>query len=187
MSKGWVAVVVVFLVLSAVPGGAADKGLYIGGSLGGSSFDVMGYDEALGDIDFSDSDAAYKLFAGYRFLGFFAVEAGYVDLGEPGESLAENVRVDIDVQGWDAFAVGMLPIGPVDLFAKVGGVSWTADIRAAFDDVTDSDSDSGTDLAYGLGIALRLGSLAVRVEGEQFDLDNADEVYLFTAGVTLTF
>lgn len=180
-------VVLTLVVLGSIPAAAADKGFYIGGSVGGSSFDITGYDEALGDIDFSDSDTAYKLFAGYRFMGFLAVEAGYVDLGEPGESFADDVRVDIAVEGWDAFAVGLLPIGPVDIFAKLGGVSWNADIRAVLDDVTDSDSDSGTDLAYGLGLALRLGSLGIRVEGERFDIDNADEVYLYTAGVTITF
>lgn len=171
-----------------VPAVAADKGFYIGGSVGGSSLEVEDFDEELGNIRFSDGDTAYKLFAGYRFMGFLAVEAGYVDLGEPGETLNDpGLQVDIGVTGWDAFAIGLLPIGPVDLFAKFGAVSWEADIRAALEDVTDFSSDSGTDVAYGLGIQLRLGSLAVRIEGEQFDIAEAEEVYLFTAGLSFTF
>jgi hypothetical protein len=78
----------------------------------------------------------------------------------------------------DAFAVGLLPIGPVDLFAKVGLVSWDTDIRARLipTDVVDTDSDSGTDAAYGIGVALRLGKVAIRAEGEQFRIADATDV-----------
>ena len=118
-------------------------------------------------------------------------EAGYVDLGDPRDIVGfvegEPLEVQIGVKGWDAFAIGLLPLGPVDLFAKVGVVSWDADIRAVLDDVIDSDSDNGTDAAYGLGVALRLGKLALRAEGEQFNIADADDVYLFSIGATFTF
>jgi hypothetical protein len=81
----------------------------------------------------------------------------------------------------------MLPIGPVDLFAKVGVVSWDGDIRAVLDDVIDNDSDSGTDAAYGIGVALRLGGVSLRAEGEQFNIAEADDVYMFSVGATFTF
>ncbi len=51
----------------------------------------------------------------------------------------------------------------------------------------DSDSDSGTDAAYGLGVALRLGKVALRAEGEQFKIADADDVYMFSVGATFTF
>jgi hypothetical protein len=75
----------------------------------------------------------------------------------------------------------------VDLFAKVGLVSWDADIRAAFEDIVDRDSDSGTDPTFGLGVALRLGSFAVRAEGELFDVDGTDDLYMVSVGATYTF
>jgi len=181
----------VILVAAAVPASAVENGFFIGGSIGGSSLEVRDVDEEFGDLRFSDGDTAYKLFAGFRFLNFLAVEAGYVDLGDPsdivGEVEGEPLELQIGVKGWDAFAVGLLPIGPVDLFAKVGVVSWDADIRAALDDLRDSDSDSGTDAAYGIGVALRLGSVALRAEGEQFDIGNAEDVYMFSVGITYTF
>jgi OOP family OmpA-OmpF porin len=181
----------VILVAAALPASAVENGFYIGGSIGGSSLEVRDIDEELGDLRFSDGDTAYKLFAGFRFLNFLAVEAGYVDLGDPtdivGEFDGDPVEVQIGVKGWDAFAVGLLPVGPVDLFAKVGVVSWDADIRAAWSDLTDSDSDSGTDAAYGIGVALRLGNISLRAEGEQFDIGNAEDVYLFSVGATFTF
>jgi OOP family OmpA-OmpF porin len=181
----------VILVAAAVPASAVENGFYIGGSIGGSSLEVRDVDDELGDLRFSDGDTAYKLFAGFRFLNFLAVEAGYVDLGDPSDIVGEvegsPIELQIGVKGWDAFAVGLLPIGPVDLFAKVGVVSWDADIRAAWADLTDSDSDSGNDAAYGIGVALRLGNVALRAEGEQFDIGDAEDVYLFSVGATFTF
>ena len=181
----------VVLVAAAVPAAAIENGFYLGGSIGGSSLEVQDFDEEFGAFQFSDGDTAYKLFGGFRFLNFLAVEAGYVDLGDPTDIIAsiegDQLEVQIGVKGWDAFAIGLLPIGPVDLFAKVGVVSWDADIRAVLDDVTDTDSDSGTDAAYGLGVALRLGKVALRAEGEQFKIADAEEVYMFSVGATFTF
>jgi hypothetical protein len=181
--------VLIAIAVAAVPATAADNGFYVGGSIGGSSLDVRDFDEELGDLDFSDGATAYKLFAGYRLMSYLAVEAGYIDFGEPSDTLGDlgEIDVEIGVTGWDAFALGILPIGPVDLFGKFGFISWDADIRAAIEELVDRDSDSGTDTAWGLGVALRLGSLAIRVEGEQFDVEGADDLYLFSAGVTFTF
>ncbi len=87
------------------------------------------------------------------------------------------------------WAVGLLPIGPVDLFAKVGLVSWDTDIcaRLILTDVVDTDSDSGTDAAYGIGVALRLGKVTIRAEGEQFKIADADNVYMLPVGATFSF
>ena len=179
------------LIAAAAPTSAVENGFYIGGSIGGSSLEVQDVDDEFGAFRFSDGDTAYKLFAGVRFLNFLAVEAGYVDLGDPQDIIAsiegQELEVQIGVKGWDAYAVGMLPIGPVDLFAKFGVVSWDADIRAVLDEVIDSDSDSGTDAAYGLGVALRLGRVAFRAEGERFDIGEAEEVYMLSAGISYTF
>jgi len=179
----------VIVAAATIPAAAADNGFYVGASIGGSSVDVTDFDDELGDLDFSDGDAAYKLFAGYRLMSFFGVEAGYVDLGSPSDTVGDlnDVNVEIGVNGWDAFAVGFLPIGPVDVFAKVGLISWDADIRAAFSDIVEHDSDSGTDATWGAGVALRLGSFGVRAEIERFEIGNADKVYMFSAGGTFTF
>jgi hypothetical protein len=179
------------LVAAAVPASAIENGFYMGGSIGGSSLEVRDFDDELGNLRFSEGDTAFKLFGGIRFLNFLAVEAGYVDLGDPtdivGEVEGDPFEVQIGVKGWDAFAIGLLPLGPVDLFAKIGVVSWDADIRAVLDDAIDSDSDSGTDAAYGLGVTLRLGKLALRAEGEQFNIADADDVYMFSVGASFTF
>jgi hypothetical protein len=121
-------------------------------------------------------------------LNVLAVEAGYVDLGTPQDTVTsiggDELEVRIGVQGWDAFAIGLLPIGAVDLFAKLGVVAWDADIRAVLNDLRDDDSDRGTDAAYGIGVALGFGTISVRLEGERFNIAEADDVYLFSAGAT---
>ena len=189
MTKKVFLIIAFALAAAAAPASAVDNGFYIGGSLGGSSLDVRDVDDDIGDIDFSDGDTAYKLFAGYRFLSFLAVEAGYVDFGDPADLVGDidQIDVQIGVSGWDAFALGILPVGPVDVFGKLGVISWDADISAAFEDLVDRDSDSGTDVAYGLGVALTLGSFAIRIEGEMFDVDGADELYMLSVGATFTF
>jgi len=186
MKKGLLCLIGI-LAVAAIPAAAADNGFYLGASIGGSSIKVSDFDDELGDLNFSDGDFAYKLFAGYRLMSFLGVEAGYVDLGSPSDAVGDDINVKIGVDGWDAFAVGFLPIGPVDVFAKLGLISWDANIRAAFENIVEHDSDSGTDVAWGLGVALRLGSLAVRAEGERFELGDADEVYMFSVGATFTF
>ena len=186
----------VVLVALAVPASAIENGFFLGGSIGGSSVEVRDFDDEFGDVRFSGDGTAYKLFAGFRFLNFLAVEAGYVNFGGPNDvsdvvgSSGENpISVGIGLTGWDAFAVGLLPIGPVDLFAKVGVVSWDADIRARrmLTDVVETDSESGTDAAYGIGVAVRLGKVTFRAEGEQFNIADTDDVYLFSVGITFTF
>ena len=180
---------VVIVAVAVIPASAADNGFYLGASIGGSSIDVRDYGEEFGNLDFSGGDAAYKIFAGYRLMSFFGAEGGYVDLGSPSDTVGEinDIDVKIGVKGWDAFAVGFLPIGPVDIFAKVGLISWDADIRAAFNDLEEHDSDSGTDATWGVGAALRLGSFAVRAEIERFEIGNTDKVYMFSVGGTFTF
>ena len=66
------------------------------------------------------------MIAGFRPFKIFAIEANYVDLGSAKDNVA-GVNVKADTTGIDAFAVGVLPIPFVDLFAKVGVISWDQD------------------------------------------------------------
>ena len=61
------------------------QGFYLGGGVGdfSSSVDEIDNLDDIDDvgIDFSDSDNATKLFAGWNFNQFFAVQADFVDFG----------------------------------------------------------------------------------------------------------
>jgi OOP family OmpA-OmpF porin len=162
---------------------AVDNGIYLGAGIGqgGVQFD----EQFNGDrFDFDASDTAYKLIAGWRFLDWFSVEANYLDLGTADDRIS-GVDIDVDVSGWSLAAVGFLPIGPVDLFARLGAVNWDAEISAPGTGL--GGSDDGTDLTYGVGAQFRVWSLGIRAEYEIFDVADADTVDMLSVGVTWTF
>lgn len=189
ISRGLVAGAVLVLILAAGPA-SAKNGFYVGGSFGQTSLKINDLDLDLESFDYSASSTSYKVIVGYRFMGFFAVEGSYVDFGRLSDSTSatgEPASVQADLKGYDAFAMGMVPLGIVDIFAKLGFVSWDADIRSAIGDIIALDTDSGTDLVYGLGAQVRFKGLAVRGELEYFDIADADSVYLLSIGATFTF
>ncbi len=169
--------------LLGLPALSADNGIYLGASIGQSN---VKFDDNLGgqSLDFDASATGFKAIAGWRFIDWLAVEANYVDLGSGDDNvLGEKIETDID--GVSLSAVGFVPVGPVDLFARVGAVNWNADIGAP--NLGVSASDDGTDLTYGVGAQFRVWSLSIRGEYEMFDISDADTVDLFSIGVTWTF
>jgi len=179
----------VVAMLAAGPA-AAKNGFYIGGSVGQTYLTVNDLELDLESFDYKADTTSYKIIAGYRLMGFFAVEGSYIDFGNLKDSFTgdgEPVSVETDLSGFDICAVGMLPLGLADLFAKAGLVSWDADIRQAVGQIVDPGSDSGTDMVFGLGVQVRFKGLAVRGEVEYFDIADADSVYLFSLGATFTF
>jgi opacity protein-like surface antigen len=170
------------LLFSATPVAfAADNGIYLGGSVGQSGVEI---DDSFEGEDFSfDADSTgFKVIGGWRFLDWLAVEGNYVDFGS-GDDTIDSVKYETDVSGVSLSAVGFLPIGPVDLFARVGAINWDAEGSR----LDESFSDDGTDLTYGVGAQFRVWSLSIRAEYEMFDIDAADTVDMLSLGVTWTF
>ncbi len=176
------------IALLALPAAAADNGFYLGASFGQSGIKINDVDDDLDGVDFSGSATAFKVFAGFRFLTFLAVEGSYVDFGAPDDYLeALDGTVQTDVTGYDAFAVGLLPLGIADIFAKVGFISWDASISGQVGGEAQSESEDGTDPAYGLGVQFRIKSFAIRGEVEYFDIEGAEYVYMYSIGGSYTF
>ena len=174
------------LALTAGVADAADNGFYVGASVGQATLNIDDIDIADEVFDLDADETTYKVFVGYRLLTFLAVEGSYVDFGTF-EDRRGDLTIQADASGFDAFAMGMLPLGVADLFVKVGAISWDADLKAAIADFTESDSDSGTDPAYGVGFQLRIRSFAVRAEAELFDVEGADDLYMVSVGGSYTF
>jgi Outer membrane protein beta-barrel domain len=162
---------------------AADNGIYLGASVGQSSTE---YDQSFEGENFSfdASSTGFKAIAGWRFLDWVAVEANYVDLGS-GDDNVFGEKIETDINGVSLSAVGFLPVGPVDVFARVGAINWNADLTAPGLGI--SGSDDGTDLTYGVGAQFRVWSLSLRAEYEIFDISDADTVDMVSLGVTWTF
>jgi hypothetical protein len=170
---------VALFALPVLPAVAADNGFYLGASVGQANLKIDDLtDNTFADDDFDGDDLAYKLIAGMRPLDWLGLEAAYVNFGEP-EDTVLGQKVQADGDGITAFAVGFLPTGPVDLYAKLGIISWDSKIGAAFD-------DDGTDLAYGVGAQFRVLGLSIRAEYEKFDISDVD-LDMISVGLTYTF
>jgi len=170
-------VLVTFGMMTAALAGEA----YIGAGVG-----KTGIKDSEQGITFDETDNSFKIYGGFRFLKFFGVEGSYVDLGAPSDTIAGD-KVTIDTTAWDAFAVGVLPLGFLEIFGKVGMVAWDADIDVS-GAISGSDSDSGTDPAYGVGVAFKLGKLfAIRAEYERFDIEDTDKVDMVSVGLDFRF
>ena len=153
-------------------------------------------------ISNDDTDMAYKLFGGYQFNQYLAVEGGYFDLGRFGYStttvpvgtLAGNVRL----KGFNLDLVGLWPIterfsafGRVgvnyaqadDNFTSTGAVSLPANA---------SPGENGTSYKAGLGLQYDLSrSLALRAEAERYrvkdGLGNDGDINLMSLGLVYRF
>ena len=164
---------------------AAEPGFYLGAS-GGQSFINEEYNN---NIDIDDDATGWKAYLGYQFIPWLGVEAGYVDFGEySSNNLFQGTNFDADVEAsaWEGFLVGTLPIGPVDLFAKVGA----ADLQAEVDTKNfGTEQDNDTQLAYGVGAAYNFGDghWGLRVEAEGYDDNEVDDFYFVSAGITYRF
>ena len=181
MRRTLIALTAATLGLGSLPALAVDNGIYLGGSVGQAGVSIEESFEGQ-DFDYDADSTAFKAIVGWRFLDWLAVEGNYIDLGS-GDDTIEGVKFETDVSGVSLSAVGFLPVGPVDLFARVGAVNWDADLSA----LGETFSDDGTDLTYGVGAQFRVWSLSIRAEYEQFDVDAADTVDLISVGVTWTF
>ena len=164
-----------------------DEGFYIGGGVG--QFDIEidgadGIDEALGRLD--DSDTAWQAFVGWRLNPYISLQAAYVDYGGPEDDISTsgssgNYRAELS--GFAPSVIGTLPLGPVELSAKLGYYFYDLDITADIDDPLDPDfdsQDSGEDVFYGVGLGMTFFErLHAKLEYEKIDLENVDDSNAF--------
>ena len=149
---------------------AAWAGAYVGASLGQSDASSAGV---------GDDETSWKIVGGYTFMKFVGVEGSYRNMGSSDYSFGET-SLGLDVSSLDVFGVGILPIGnTVELFAKAGYAM--VELEASMSDPlfgSLSDSTNENELAYGLGVNFKLGSMfALRAEYEGFNTsENIDMV-----------
>jgi hypothetical protein len=167
--------IMLFGLLAASPAMAVKPGFYLGGSVGGATSE-----SDLSGTTYDDSDVAWKLFAGYHFLQFFAVEGGYRDLGSPsGNVLGDDFK--LETTGFDIAGLAGVPLGPVYLFAKVGALWWDSDLTVS----GTKYPDDGT--GYEAGIGLSIDFWKIQLRGEVEYLDAAEGVAMYTLGAAWRF
>lgn len=171
--------------LGAIPLASAG-GFYVGASVGQGNIEFNSPDANnvnFDDIDFDDSDSAYKIFGGYQFL-IFAAELAYVDFGEVDGRIDTGnlIESELGVSGFSGFAKAHYGIGPVSLFAKAGGFVWESEIE----DFAEGEDD-GFDLAYGVGAQVKLLGLSARAEYEFFNVGDFEDVSMISLGLAYHF
>jgi outer membrane immunogenic protein len=151
-------------------------------ALAGFNIGASYTDATVEESDFDADNSNYKVFAGWRFVKWFGVEAQYVNFGEFDDSLGGS-DVEIDATSLDVYAIGSLRFWRLDLFAKAGLSFWDAEL----DNGSISDDDDGSDFAYGAGVALRITKrIWARGEWEVYEFDDVD-TDMWSLGVDFRF
>ncbi len=155
MRSAWVLLAATVISLPA----AADNEVYGGVGLGFASIeiDVAGTD--LLDID--GTAFAYRAFAGWRFLKYVALEAGYQTSGEVegtfttvlqgpgGLPTAFQEDVDVELSSIDLSIIGRFPLNDsLEVYGQVGWTSWDLDFSFAQGGSSDFDDEN---LIYAIG------------------------------------
>ncbi|MDX1302061.1 outer membrane beta-barrel protein [Photobacterium sp.] len=164
------------------------SGAYVGGVIGVTQFEFSSEDKAWiadgsGAID--DSDTGFKLFGGYQFNRYTAIEGFYADLG--GVKIKypnEELKMNTGANSFGVSGLGILPVSDnLEIFAKVGLQSWNAKL-------INKDGlfvgDNGTDLIFGVGVAFRVAQVSLRGEFERYDFDDTN-VEMISVGINYNF
>jgi OOP family OmpA-OmpF porin len=186
------------------------SGWYIGANIGKSNADIdngrisrnlLGAGLSTTSIRSDDDDTGYKVFGGYQFNRYLALEGGYFDLGEFGFNANTNplgtLNSSIKVRGINFDVVGFIPFTEkLSLFGRAGvNYAETKDSFRGTGAVLGLNSRaSDRELNPKLGVGLQYDyndSWAWRVEAERYRINdgigNKGDVDLVSVGVVYRF
>jgi OOP family OmpA-OmpF porin len=152
---------------------------------------------SLGAVSHDRGSPALKLFGGYRFNSFWALEGGYFHLGDLGvQALAlptGGLSGRVKLQGMHLDVVGLMPLGADwALSARVGGVYARTVVNYQGEGGLvprhDSISRSTGSVKLGLGVQYALSRrLTLRLDAERYRFDDAAAghgiVHVYTLGL----
>jgi OOP family OmpA-OmpF porin len=148
-------ILAVLAASAAVPAFAQGAG-YIGAGIGRGNLNINGTElTGLSNAQVGDSDTTWQIRGGWRFHPYFALEAGYYELGKydfRGNAGALTVTGDAKAESYTLSLVGILPIS--DQFEGYGRIGYAhskfkfsanAAIASAF------SADTQEEATYGVG------------------------------------
>lgn len=183
-----------FAVSAASMAQAQAGRFYVGGSFGQAELS-----DFCSDMDFlvagigavascDEKDSAWKFFGGYRVNPNFAVEASYIDFGEVsarGQTFGVPFSVRASATAWGVAALGILPVGQLSLFGKMGLLMTDAKASASGIGGSFSDSETDTGLHIGFGAMVDVTpAFSIRAEWERED---ENEIDMMTLGIQVRF
>jgi OmpA-OmpF porin, OOP family len=152
-------------------------GFYAGAGVGKATIELDDED----GFGFDADDTAFKVFGGYNFNQYFAIEAAYFDGGAPEETVISvpgaRGTIEVGTTGLIASVLGRVPLGDMfSLYGKLGFASYDAEIKGRVNgNVVIEEDGSDDDVAYGVGAAFNLGaSFELRAEYEAISLSDGD-------------
>ena len=200
-----------FAVASIPPAmGDDDSGWYVGANAGQSRAkiddtrirdDLLTAGFTTTALKDDDKHFGYKLFGGYQFTKYFALEGGYFDLGRFGFTAntapSGGLTGEAKFKGGDIDAVGILPF--TDKFAAFGRIGY------AYTDVKDrfvgygpvgvanpQRSQNSSNYKYGFGLQYAVTpTWGVRAEGERYRVadavGNKGDIDMYSVGLLYRF
>lgn len=165
------------------------------------SLTSQGYNVTSVNVD--KPGTGWKIYGGFQFHPNWAVELGYVDLGEVTSNVTAtgitNVNTlvqdalnahDFSARGLTFDLLGMVPAGPILLFARAGGMHYKADVRVQETNtgISASAVEWGTGAHYGVGVKLPVYEERVNLRGEweRFHV-NGEWIDLYSIGAEFHF
>ena len=146
-----------------------------------------------GDSSFpvTDSGVGLQLYADARLNKWFGIEAGYYNSGGFKSDLTpteDDGDVELRFSGFNLAALGIIPIGEIDLFGKVGMFDYDVDMTALVGSTQLPGSlGHATGLLLGAGAIVNVGErVGIRTVFDWYDIDNA-ELWALSLGVDFRF
>lgn len=178
---------VTLLALGASAARADSGSLYFGaGATSNKLDDIVVQGNSFPDLD----KTSWKVFAGFRPIRAFAVEADYLDLGS---ATAEGPCTDCcmaacrglfqsDAQAFAVYALGFLPLPLplLDIYGKAG-------LSRSKLNTNLSGSTTSTEFAWGVGIQAHVSIVGARLEYEQLKFPNSSDAKVASLSVFLNF
>lgn len=180
------------LALLALPAAAEDvPGPYLGGNLGWASSEVDDASIAahlarsgltMTSIDDDENGIGARLFGGYRFTRFFALEAGFFDLDEAGFTAQTappgSLTGTMELQGVSLDPLFIMPLTrKLSTLLRIGVQYAEADTRYSATGSVSAPPDRtqrNTSYKFGAGLQYDFSEpFSFRVEAEQYRIDDA--------------
>lgn len=164
-----------------------------------SSLENNGFD--VSSIEEDKRNEGYKIYLGYQFGPYLALEGGYFDLGDfkflANTQPETNFRGKTELKGWNLDLVGILPVTErFSAFARVGVTQNESDTRFGSNGLIATEAynsdDNYTKHKFGVGLQYDLSAaFTIRLEAERYRMDdlvgNIGDLDLYSLGLVYRF
>ena len=176
--------IVIMAILICSFGSLSAQGLYIGAGIGNTFYGGEFTDIENQVKDISENSTGYKFFAGFSTPSIFGVEGGYRNFGTVKTNI-NNFEFESQTTGWDVYGMAHFEVLMIlDLFAKAGVLFWKTEsglVQATL------GSETGTAFSWGIGAGVTLGPVGVRLEWENFQVQDPETLSAVMLGATFGF